>query len=161
MVGFAQLSANSEKLSATSLLKSRLVRGPGIERFRNSGKIGCFIAVHPPFSFHLADFDGNDGIKRFRSSQEADIWIKGGYFIFRKEIFDYMRDEEELVLEPFNRLMEKGLLMAYKHEGFWRAMDTLRDRQVLEEMAERGEMPWRPGLDSWHRSEALSPVGAA
>ena len=132
-----------------------------VERFRTSGKIGCFIAVHPPFSFHLADFDGNDGIKRFRSSQEADIWINGGYFIFRKEIFDYMRDEEELVLEPFNRLMEKGLLMAYKHEGFWRAMDTLRDRQVLEEMAERGEMPWRPALDSWRRSEALSPVGAA
>jgi len=52
-------------------------------------------------------------------------------------------DGEELVLEPFNRLIEAGHLMAYKYEGFWRAMDTLRDRQVLEEMVERGETPWR------------------
>jgi NDP-sugar pyrophosphorylase family protein len=53
------------------------------------------------------------------------------------------RDGGELVIEPFNRLVEGGHLMAYKHEGFWRAMDTLRDRQVLEEMVERGDMPWR------------------
>jgi glucose-1-phosphate cytidylyltransferase len=131
-----------------------------VERFRKSGKIGCFIAVHPAFSFHLAEFDGNDGVKRFRSSQEADIWINGGYFIFRSSIFDFVREGEELVLEPFNRLIERGHLIAYKHEGFWRAMDTLRDRQVLEEMVERGEMPWRPSLDSWRRSTALSPVGA-
>ena len=107
--------------------------------------------MHPPFSFHLAEFDGGNGIKRFRSSQQSDIWINGGYFIFRSEIFEYMREGEELVLEPFNRLIEKNLLMAYKHEGFWRAMDTLRDRQVLEEMVERGDMPWRPSHDSWRR----------
>jgi glucose-1-phosphate cytidylyltransferase len=47
------------------------------------------------------------------------------------------------VLDPFNRLIKEGLLMAYRYEGFWRAMDTLRDRQVLEEMVERGETPWR------------------
>ena len=47
------------------------------------------------------------------------------------------------MLEPFNRLIGEGRLMAYKYEGFWRAMDTLRDRQVLEEMVERGETPWR------------------
>ena len=75
---------------------------------------------------------------------ESDVWINGGYFIFRKEIFEYIRDGEELVLEPFNRLIKTGNLMAYKYEGFWRAMDTLRDRQVLEEMVERGETPWRP-----------------
>ena len=71
------------------------------------------------------------------------MWINGGYFIFRNAIFDYIRDGEELVLEPFNRLIEANRLMGYKYEGFWRAMDTLRDRQVLEEMVERGEMPWR------------------
>ena len=48
------------------------------------------------------------------------------------------------MLDPFNRLIKEGQLMAYKYEGFWRAMDTLRDRQVLEEMVERGETPWRP-----------------
>ena len=81
--------------------------------------------------------------RRFRASQESEIWINGGYFIFRNEIFDYIQEGEELVLEPFNRLIEDGQLMAYKYDGFWRAMDTLRDRQVLEEMVERGDTPWR------------------
>ena len=114
-----------------------------IDRFKKSGKIGCFIAIHPPISFHLAEFDEQGAVQRLRSSQKSEIWINGGYFIFRNEIFDYIREGEELVLEPFNRLIEGGQLMAYKYEGFWRAMDTLRDRQVLEEMVERGEMPWR------------------
>ena len=114
-----------------------------IDRFKKSGKIGCFIAIHPPISFHLAEFDEQGAVRRLRSSQESEIWINGGYFIFRNKIFDYIQDGEELVLEPFNRLIKGGHLMAYKYEGFWRAMDTLRDRQVLEEMLERGEMPWR------------------
>jgi glucose-1-phosphate cytidylyltransferase len=128
-----------------------------IERFRKSNKIGCFIAVRPPFSFHLAEFEGND-VKRLQSSQQSDIWINGGYFIFRSEIFEFMRDGEELVLEPFDRLMEKNLLMAYKYDGFWRAMDTLRDRQVLEEMAERGDMPWRPKVEVWREAEESSAI---
>ena len=94
-------------------------------------------------SFHLAEFDEQGVVHRIRSSHQSDIWINGGYFIFRKEIFDYFEDGEELVLEPFNRLIKEGKLMAYKYEGFWRAMDTLRDRQILEEMVERGETPWR------------------
>jgi len=114
-----------------------------IDRFVESGKVACFLAVRPPFNFHLVEFDRDDTVKRFRSNNESQIWINGGYFIFRNKIFDYIREGEELVLEPFNRLMESRQLMAYKYEGFWRAMDTLRDRQVLEEMVERGEMPWR------------------
>jgi glucose-1-phosphate cytidylyltransferase len=114
-----------------------------IDKFKASGKIACFIAVHPPINFHLAEFDHKGVVQRIRSSQESDIWINGGYFIFRKEIFEYVQDGEELVLEPFNRLIKAGKLMAYKYEGFWRAMDTLRDRQILEEMLERGETPWR------------------
>lgn len=115
-----------------------------IARFRASGKIGCFLAVHPPISFHLAEFDEQGTVQLIRASNEADVWVNGGYFIFRKEIFEFIREGEELVLEPFNRLIKSGNLMAYKYDGFWRAMDTLRDRQVLEEMVERGETPWRP-----------------
>jgi glucose-1-phosphate cytidylyltransferase len=116
--------------------------------FKASRNIGCFLAVHPPVSFHLAEFDKQGTVQRIRSSHQSDVWINAGYFIFRREIFDYMQDGEELVLEPFNRLIESGKLMAYKYEGFWRAMDTLRDRQVLEEMVERGETPWRRRVDS-------------
>jgi glucose-1-phosphate cytidylyltransferase len=114
-----------------------------IARFKASNKIGCFLAVHPPVSFHLAEFDEQGTVNRIRSSQQSDVWINGGYFIFRREIFDYIKLGEELVVEPFNRLIKAGKLMAYKYEGFWRPMDTLRDRQTLEEMVERGETPWR------------------
>ncbi|MDW6021589.1 glucose-1-phosphate cytidylyltransferase [Mesorhizobium sp. BAC0120] len=113
-----------------------------IRRFRESGKIACFLAVHPPLTFHLADITANGRVREFRTSTASDIWINGGYFLFRPEIFDYMREGEELVVEPFRRLIEKDQLMAYKYEGFWRAMDTLRDWQVLEDMVEKGNMPW-------------------
>jgi glucose-1-phosphate cytidylyltransferase len=132
-----------------------------IDRFKRSGNVGCFIAVHPPFTFHLAEFNGADSVRRFRTSQQADIWINGGYFIFRREIFDYVRDGEELVAEPFNRLIQANRLMAYRHEGFWRAMDTLRDRQVLEEMVERGTMPWRLCPARRHTVAPLQPEIAA
>lgn len=114
-----------------------------IERFKASGKVACFVCVRPPFNFHLVEFNAQGVVERLRANTESDTWINGGYFIFRKQIFDYMRDGEELVLEPFARLIEAGQLYAYKYEGFWRAMDTLRDRQMLEEMVERGNMPWR------------------
>lgn len=114
-----------------------------VDALKQRGKVGCFLSVRPPFNFHLAEFDDQGAVRRMRSSQESDIWINGGYFVFNKRIFDYMRDGEELVLEPFNRLIEAGELLAYRYEGFWRAMDTLRDRQILEDMVERGNMPWR------------------
>jgi glucose-1-phosphate cytidylyltransferase len=114
-----------------------------IDRLKKSGKVGCFIAVRPPFNFHLAEFGEQGAVARMRSSQESEIWINGGYFVFSNKIFDYMRDSEELVLEPFNRLIAAQQLIAYKHEGFWRAMDTLQDKRVLEDMVERGAMPWR------------------
>jgi glucose-1-phosphate cytidylyltransferase len=119
-----------------------------IDHFRKSGKIGCFVAVRPHFNFHLVELDEQGTVHGVRSSQESDVWINGGYFVFRNKIFDYMREGEELVLEPFNRLIESGELMAYRHDGFWRAMDTLRDKQILEDMVEKGRMPWRFDLQA-------------
>ena len=114
-----------------------------VRKFKASGKLACFLAVRPPLTYHLADI-GNDGrVERFRSSDRAEIWINGGYFLLRPKVFDYMNDGEELVLEPFERLIAEDQLMAYKHTGFWRSMDTLKDRQILEDLIERGEMPWR------------------
>ena len=114
-----------------------------IDRFKKSGKIACFLAIRPPLTYHLADIDQTGRVREFRTSDRSEIWINGGYFLFRKEIFDYMREGEELVIEPFGRLIAENQLMAYKHEGFWRSMDTLRDRQSLEDLVEHGKMPWR------------------
>jgi len=113
-----------------------------LSRFRASGKLACFLAVRPPLTYHLADIAEDGRVREFRTSTTSDIWINGGYFLFRGEIFDYMREGEELVLEPFARLIAEDKLMAYKHEGFWRSMDTLRDWQSLEDMVEKGNMPW-------------------
>jgi glucose-1-phosphate cytidylyltransferase len=113
-----------------------------IEAFKQSGKVACFLAVKPSFSLHLVDMTPKGEVKRIKSSDEADLWINGGFFIFRPEIFDYMREGEELVETPFRRLIEVDKLLAIRHEGFWRPMDTLKDRQVLEELVEKGIMPW-------------------
>lgn len=113
-----------------------------IARFEASGKLACFLAIRPPLTYHIADIAEDGRVREFRTSDRSDIWINGGYFLLRPEIFDYMREGEELVLEPFKRLIEADQLMAYKHEGFWRSMDTLRDWQALEDMVEKGDMPW-------------------
>ncbi len=123
-----------------------------IERFKQSGKVACFLATRPPITFHLADIDQDGEVKAIRVSDKSDMWINGGYFIMRPEIFDYMDEsDQELVIEPFTRLIAEDKLMAYKHEGFWRCMDTLKDRQVLQEMIERGDMPWHRHLASENR----------
>jgi glucose-1-phosphate cytidylyltransferase len=114
-----------------------------IDRFRKSGKIACFLAVRPPLTYHLVDIGTDGRVREFRPADRCEMWINAGYFVLRPEIFDYMNEGEELVLEPFRRLIEADQLMAYKHDDFFRSMDTLKDRQILEEMVEQGRMPWR------------------
>jgi len=116
-----------------------------LDRFKKSGKLACFLAIRPPLTYHLVDMDSEGSVRGMRTWERADFWINGGYFLLRPQVFEYMRDGEELVVEPFQRLADANQLMAYKHEGFWRSMDTLRDRQVLEDMVEQGNMPWRLG----------------
>jgi len=113
-----------------------------IDRFKRSGKLACFLAIRPPLTYHLVDMDDDGRVRKFRASDRSDIWINGGFFIFRPQIFDYMRPGEDLVLEPFKRLIDANQLMAFKHEGFWRSMDTLSDRRMLEDLVEKGDMPW-------------------
>ena len=130
-----------------------------LARFKQSGRLACFLAVRPPLTYHMADIEADGRVREFRSSDRSDIWINAGYFLLRREIFDYMREGEELVLEPFWRLIEADQLMAYKHEGFWRAMDNLKDRQVLEQMVETGKMPWRVGDAARGGGRTLSLAG--
>ncbi len=119
-----------------------------IRKFRASDKVACFLAVHPPATYHIANIAEDGRVREFVTSDSSEIWINGGFFLLKPAIFDYMNDGEELVIEPFARLIAENKLMAYKHEGFWRSMDTLRDRQVLEDMVEKGDMPWRVNGDT-------------
>ena len=73
----------------------------------------------------------------------SDVWINGGYFVMRSELLDQLGPGEELVDEPFSRLMQTNQLMAQRHHGFWAPMDTLKDKQSLEALHESGTAPWQ------------------
>ena len=119
-----------------------------IDTFKRSGKVACFVAVRPTFSLHFVELDPDGNVSGLRATKDADLWVNGGCFIFRREIFDYLRAGEELVEQPFQRLIDDDQLVAFKHEGFWRPMDTLKDKEVLEDLVEQGRMPWRIGDDA-------------
>jgi glucose-1-phosphate cytidylyltransferase len=114
-----------------------------IEAFRRSGKTACFLATRPSFSLHLVEMEADGRVNYLRPTQDANLWINGGFFIFRPQIFDFLREGEELVEAPFRRLIDVDQLLAFRHEGFWRPMDSLKDKQVLEDLVEKGTMPWR------------------
>lgn len=113
-----------------------------VEDFVRSGKTACFVAVKPTSSFHVVDIDEGQNVQGIHHLAESDIWMNGGFFAFRKDIFRYMKDGEELVSEPFQRLIEKGELLSRKYNGFWVCMDTFKDKQILDDIYARGDAPW-------------------
>jgi glucose-1-phosphate cytidylyltransferase len=100
------------------------------------------MAVQPNYTFHLVDADSRGLVTKMRDVGEADMWINGGYFVFHREIFDFIEDGDELVREPFDRVMRLGRLSAYRHKGFWVPLDTIKEKQALDDMYDRGVRPW-------------------
>lgn len=114
-----------------------------IEHFRQSGKLAGFVAVRPrPYTFHLVDVTGDHRVSGIQDIGSSDLWINGGYLMFRREFLAEIGPGEDLVPDVFPRLIERGLLAAYRYDGFWAPMDTIRDWQRLGAMADSGNMPW-------------------
>jgi glucose-1-phosphate cytidylyltransferase len=113
-----------------------------IDRLRESGKTGLFLSTRPMFTAHVVSADDDGVVRSVESSQQADVWINAGFFVFRREIIDLIEPGEELVEEVFARLIAKGELLAYRYEGFWGPMDTIKDKQRLDALAESGQAPW-------------------
>jgi glucose-1-phosphate cytidylyltransferase len=113
-----------------------------LDQFEHSRKVGTFVAVKPSWSFHVVDFGGDGLVQSVRHIADTGVRINGGFFAFRPQIFDYMREGEELVLEPFQRLIAEQQLLAYNHDGFWASMDTFKERQLLDDMYSHGDAPW-------------------
>ncbi|MGH8900397.1 MAG: sugar phosphate nucleotidyltransferase [Egibacteraceae bacterium] len=113
-----------------------------IDDFRRRDAVGAFLSVQPTCSLHFVTHEESGLVTSIQDIKESNIRINGGYFLFRREVFDYIGDGEELVEQPFQRLIKEGLLTAYRYDGFWAAMDTLRDRDRLEAMVETGRPPW-------------------
>lgn len=116
---------------------------------RRPDKVASFISVCPSQTFHIVRFDAGDcGVRQILPVQDCGVWINGGFFVFRQSIFDYLRDGEELVIEPFQRLIAADRLTTYPHAGFWACMDTFKERQTLEDLHVHGHAPWevwKPG----------------
>ena len=99
------------------------------------------MAVPPSQSFHLVDLDPDGDVARIRPVAESDLLINGGFFVLRQEIFDYIEPGEELVLEPFSRLIKERKLLGYRYERFW-CMDTFKEQQQLTDLYNSGRAPW-------------------
>jgi glucose-1-phosphate cytidylyltransferase len=109
---------------------------------RASRAMGSFIAVKPNYSFHVVSVNDDGLVREISDVTKSDMWINGGYFVMRSEVLDDLRPGEELVEEPFQRLIAADRLIAHRHEGFWAPMDTLKEQQWLESLHESGQAPW-------------------
>ena len=108
---------------------------------KKNKKIATLTAVRPPARFGAIKINGNK-IKYFKEKSKLDEgWINGGFFVFESKIFDYLKnDQTYLEREPLQKISKKGELYAFKHEGFWQCMDTLRDKQILEKELKKNDL---------------------
>lgn len=114
-----------------------------IESFRVRNKVASFISVPAPHTFHIVHSDAEQYATKLEAVTQSRVRINGGFFVFRKEIFEYLHPGDELVVEPFNRLIAKRELLAVPHTGFWRNMDTFKDKMELDDLLKRGRGPWQ------------------
>ena len=116
---------------------------PGyLEYARRLDKIATFLSVRPNLSYHIAETGADGVVTRMSELNRANIRINAGLFVLKKDIFKYIRPGEELVIEPFSRLIQEKQLAAYEYNGFFAAMDTFKDKQQLDDLYEAGAPPW-------------------
>jgi glucose-1-phosphate cytidylyltransferase len=123
-----------------------------VDNFVKKNKVASFLCITPRMSFHLVKMAGDGRVTQLEELSRSQIRINGGYFIFKRTIFRYIDDGEDLVLAPFQRLMRQNELIGYSYNGFWAAMDTFKDKMLLDDLYTREKAPWtvwreRPNLD--------------
>jgi glucose-1-phosphate cytidylyltransferase len=115
-----------------------------VDFHRRHGRLATVTAVRPPARFGGLEFDGDQVVRFNEKPQVGEGWINGGYMVLEPGVFDYIQgDETVFEREPLERLAAEAQLMAYRHEGFWQPMDTLREKQLLEELWQGGSAPWK------------------
>lgn len=113
-----------------------------IADLRRRDKIASFLCVKPNLSYHFVASQ-NGVVTAFRDIAHSGLRVNGGFFAFKTEIFDYLHPGEELVLEPFQRLVEAEQLVAYEYDGFWLPVDTAKDKKRIDDLYESGAAPWQ------------------
>lgn len=119
-------------------------------------KVATFLSVRPNYTFNVVTTSADGLVDGIYDVAQTGIWINGGYFVFSRAIFDYIQPGDELVEEPFRRLIADEQLLAYPYEGFWAPMDTLKDRQRLEALVDATAGPW----SVWDDTRAPAAAGA-
>jgi glucose-1-phosphate cytidylyltransferase len=115
-----------------------------VEYHHHHGRLATVTAVHSLSRFGILKLDDNSGVLNFAEKPQMEEWISAGFFVFNQRVFDYLKgDDCVLEREPLERLAREGQLMAYKHNGFFYAMDTYRDYKFLNELWDSGQPPWR------------------
>jgi glucose-1-phosphate cytidylyltransferase len=104
--------------------------------------MATFLSVKPKHTCHAVAIDPAGEVRSVEPLSESNTWINGGYFVLRHEIFDYLHEGEELVEQPFQRLIDRRQLFSMKYEGFWDCMDTYKEKQMLDDIVARGDAPW-------------------
>ena len=122
--------------------------GALVDFHRRHGKLATVTAVRPPARFGAMTFDGDRVLQFSEKPQSGEGWINGGFFVFEPAVLDYL-DDDATILErqPLERLVAEQQLMSYRHEGFWQCMDTLRDKNRLEELWLQQPAPWQDWPD--------------
>jgi glucose-1-phosphate cytidylyltransferase len=113
-----------------------------IDDFARTDAVGSLLAVPPQDSFHVVDISEGDKVTGLTAVADMSLRINGGYFILRQGIFDYLEENEDLVMDAFAKAAADGRLRAVRYDGFWAPMDTLKERTALEEQYRRGVSPW-------------------
>ncbi|MGA2079067.1 MAG: glucose-1-phosphate cytidylyltransferase [Holophaga sp.] len=118
--------------------------GELVKFHRRHGRLATVTAVRPPARFGAMVFEGDMVLEFMEKPQTGEGWINGGFFVFEPEVFDYLADDTTILeREPLEGLCRDRQLMAFKHEGFWQPMDTIRDRDFLNDQWKSGKAPWK------------------
>jgi len=113
-----------------------------LEDFASKGRVASFAAVRASQSVHLVSATDDGLVEHIGPMRDDGMLVNGGFFALRPEIFDYIREGDELVEAPFARLIERRKLGIFRHLGFWQAMDTFKDKITFDRMEARGDCPW-------------------
>ncbi|MBM9577300.1 glucose-1-phosphate cytidylyltransferase [Leptospira sp. 201903070] len=115
-----------------------------LEFHRSHGKLATVTAVRPPVRFGELEIQNNQIIQFQEKPQAGEGWINGGFFILEPKVIDYIENDSTMFeRSPLESLATEGQLMAFHHKGFWQCMDTLRDKQTLEELWVQNKAPWK------------------